>query len=188
MRTLVRLKQFSALGNGNVPSASDEYFRQGRKLILYHGYSDGDITPYRTIQYYRALARRHRGFESLRRNARLFMVPGMAHCEGGAAPNAFGQLWAPLPTGPENDIVAALENWVEKGEAPKSIVAVKFEHDDSKRPVLRTMPICPFPAMAHYKGSGDVNDARHWDCPATDQRLLEMGYAGRKAGSDAALD
>jgi len=186
--TLAKLQRYSAAGNGNVPAASAEFFRQGRKLILYHGYSDGDITPFRTIQYYRALAKAHGGYEALRKNARLFMVPGMAHCGGGAAPNAFGQMWAPNPTGPENDIVVALENWVEKGVAPSSIIATQFEQGDPKRGVLRSMPLCPFPAMARYEGNGNVNDAGNWNCPAGDQRLLDMSHAGREAGADADLN
>lgn len=182
--TLARLQQESAAGDGDVPGDSAEFFREGRKLIMYDGYSDGDITPFRTIQYYSALAKIHGGYKALQRNARLFMVPGMAHCGGGPGPNAFGQMGAPqrsqLPAG--NDIVAALENWVEKGQAPKSIVATKFERDDPRRPVARTMPLCPFPAMARYKGSGDVKDAANWSCPVDDRRLLEIGHAGREAG------
>jgi hypothetical protein len=139
------------------------------------------------IQYYRSLTKAHGGYEALEKNARLFMVPGMAHCGGGPGPNAFGQMWATSPAGPDSDIVVAMEHWVENGEAPKSIVVAKFEHDDPKRAVLRTMPLCPFPPMARYKGTGDINDAGNWSCRAGDQRLLEVGHAGRAAGSDADL-
>jgi hypothetical protein len=186
--TLTRLQQTSAAGDGDVPATSAEYFRHGRKLILYHGFSDGDITPFRTTQYYRSLAKAHGGYAALQKNARLFMVPGMAHCSGGPGPNAFGQLWAPDPAGPESDILVALENWVEKGTAPQSIVATKFDHDDPKGAVLRTMPLCPFPAMARYKGTGDIHVAANWSCPADDQRLLDAGHAGRAAGSSADLN
>ena len=186
--TLARLQENSAAGNGDVPAASAEYFRQGRKLILYHGFSDGDITPFRTTQYYRSLAKAHGGYAVLQKSARLFMVPGMAHCGGGPGPNAFGQLWAPDPAGPDSDILVALENWVEKGAAPQSIVATKFEHDNPKGPVLRTMPLCPFPAMARYKGTGDIHAAANWSCPADDRRLLEAGQAGRAAGANAELN
>lgn len=186
--TLARLEKNSAAGDGDVPAASTEYFRQGRKLILYHGFSDGDITPFRTTQYYRSLAKTHGGYAALQKNARLFMIPGMAHCGGGPGPNAFGQLWAPDPAGPEGDILLALENWVEKGIAPQSIVATKFDHDDPKATVLRTMPLCPFPAMARYKGTGDIHAAASWSCPADDQRLLDSGSAGRAAGANADLN
>lgn len=187
-QTLARLQQNSAAGDGDVPADSTEFFREGRKLIVYDGYSDGDITPFRTVQYYRALARIHGGYKALQRNARLFMVPGMAHCGGGPGPNSFGQLWAPSGSSAENDIVAAMEDWVEKGRTPKSIIATKFEQDDPSRPVVRTMPLCPFPAMARYKGSGDVKAAANWSCPADDERLLKIGRAGREAGVGALLN
>jgi feruloyl esterase len=80
-----------------------------------------------------------------------------------------------------NDIISALETWVENDQAPKSIIATKFEHDDPKGKVMRTMPLCPFPAMARYAGKGDVNDAANWSCATTDKRLLEKGPAGQKA-------
>jgi feruloyl esterase len=187
--TIARLTRESAAGNGNDPAAAAGYLRAGRKLILYHGYSDGDITPYRTIQYYEALARLHGGYGEMQKNALLFMVPGMAHCRGGPGPNQFGQTgWIRTSAGPENDILAALERWVEKGQAPKYIVAAKYEDDDPKGPILRTMPLCPFPAMARYTGNGDVTDAGNWSCKAGDGRLLDVGHAGKEAGASAALN
>jgi Tannase and feruloyl esterase len=172
--TVALVRRRVAAGNGNVPAESAQFFQQNRKLILYHGYSDGDITPFRTIQYYRDLAKLHGGYTTLQKNARLFMVPGMAHCGGGAGPNSF-------------DSIAAIESWVEKGHAPASIIATKFDDDDPSGKVVRSMPLCPFPAMAHYQGKGDVNDAANWSCPATDRRLLRKGHAGQMAGLYADL-
>jgi feruloyl esterase len=179
----------SAEGNGNNPAAAAEFFRQGRKVIIYHGYGDQDISPYRTIQYYQALAKLHGGYAATQKNARLFMVPGMAHCAGGPGPNVFGQTGViRAAMGPHNDVLEALESWVERGIAPKSIVAAKYESDDLKKTVMRTMPLCPFPAMAKYKGSGDANDAANWSCPADDRTLLDLGRTGQKAGADASLN
>jgi hypothetical protein len=187
--TFLRLARQSTAGNGDHPASAAEYFRHGHKLILYHGFADGDITPYRTIQYYVALAKLHGGYGKIQNSARLFLVPGMAHCSGGPGPNVFGQTGAVRAvTDPQNDVLAALERWVEKGVAPKSLVATKYEEDDPKRTVVRTMPLCPFPAMAHYMGNGDVNDAANWTCPTDDQRLLHVGHSGREAGSGAKLD
>jgi hypothetical protein len=186
--TTLRLAQESASGNGNNPAAAAEYFRHGGKLIIYHGFADGDITPYRTVQYYKALAKLHGGYGSTQKHARLFMVPGMAHCSGGPGPNLFGQTGVVRSEeSPDNDVLSALERWVEKGVPPKSLVAAKYEEDDPKRAILRTMPLCPFPAMARYKGTGEVNDAGNWSCSTADQRLLDVGYSGHAAGSDAAL-
>ncbi len=187
-KTLAFMQRRVAAGNGNVPAESAEFLRQNRKLILYHGYSDGDITPFRTIQYYRSLAKRYGGYAQLQKNARLFMVPGMAHCGAGAGPNSFGQGGNARPGTAANDIISALEAWVEKDQAPTAIVATKFEHDDPTGKVLRTMPLCPFPAMARYAGKGDVNDAANWSCAATDKRLLEKGHAGQKAGLYSELE
>jgi len=187
-QTFAFIQRRVAAGNGNVPAESAEFFRQNRKLILYHGYSDGDITPFRTIQYYRSLAKLHGGYAQLQKNARLFMVPGMAHCGAGAGPNSFGQGGNPSPGTATNDIISALETWVENGQAPKSIIATKFENDDPKGKVMRTMPLCPFPAMARYIGKGDVNDAANWSCATTDKRLLEKGPAGQKAGVYAEMN
>jgi feruloyl esterase len=187
--TSARLMQKSAAGNGNEPAAAAAYFQQGRKLILYHGLADGDITPYRTIQYYETLAKLHGGYGTTQNTALLFLVPAMAHCGGGPGPNVFGQTGVVRATeSADNDVLAALESWVEKGHAPKSIVATKYDQDDPKRAVLRTMPLCPFPAMARYKGAGDINAAGSWSCSTADQRLLDVGHAGRQAGSDAALN
>ena len=118
----------------------------------------------------------------------MFMVPGMAHCGGGPGPNSFGQIFAPSATQQQGDIVLALENWVEKGNAPHSIVATKLDHDDPKGAVVRTMPLCAFPAMARYTGVGDVNVAANWSCSADDQRLLDIGPAGHRTGADAPLN
>ena len=80
---------------------------------------------------------------------RLFMVPGMGHCGGGEGPNEF-------------DGLTALERWVEKGKAPDQIVA---SHLTSGR-VDRTRPLCPFPQVAKYKGTGNIDDAANFECKA----------------------
>jgi Tannase and feruloyl esterase len=181
------LKQ-TKVGSAAEPSEASTYFKMGHKLIMYHGFSDGDITPYRTIQYYRKLAELNGGVDALRRNALLFMVPGMAHCEGGPGPNNFAQgTFSSENTNAENNILTALERWVENKEQPKQLLATKFEGDDVHGPVLRTMPLCPFPAMAKYKGVGNLSDAVNWTCAAGDRRLDDKGPAGVRAGAYAEL-
>ena len=78
---------------------------------------------------------------------RLFMVPGMGHCGGGEGPNEF-------------DSLAALEQWVEKGKAPDQIVASHLTNGK----VDRTRPLCPFPQVAKYKGTGSIGDAANFEC------------------------
>jgi len=95
---------------------------------------------------------------------RLFLAPGMDHCGGGPGPNQFGQAGG---TGDaEHDMVVALEQWVEKGVAPTRLMATKFLSDDKAKGVAMTRPLCLFPQIAKYKGSGAVTDAANFVCAA----------------------
>ena len=80
---------------------------------------------------------------------RLFMAPGMAHCSGGEGPDTF-------------DTLAALEQWVEHGRAPDQIVA----SHSTKGVVDRTRPLCPYPQVAAYKGTGSIDEAANFTCKA----------------------
>jgi Tannase and feruloyl esterase len=77
------------------------------------------------------------------------MAPGMAHCSGGEGPNRF-------------DAMSAMERWVEKDEAPRQIIASHLT--DGK--VDRTRPLCPFPEVAKYKGTGSIDEAQNFRCSA----------------------
>ena len=155
-------------GTGDVPKQALTFLSDGKKLIMYHGFSDDIMTPYHTFMYYKALAKLVGGYATLQNSARLFMVPGMYHCTGGPGPNDF-------------DMLSALENWVESGVAPDAIVATGgAQVDGLGNP--RSMPLCQFPEMASYDGVGDVNDATSWSCSSDDQRLLKIGLNGRRAG------
>jgi feruloyl esterase len=129
--------------------------RRGSKLIVYHGFSDPDISPLNSIDYFESVVNfmSHRGDDrgdALARTNdffRLFMVPGMQHCSGGPGPNSF-------------DMLTALENWVEKGQAPKQVIA-----SHSTRGVVdRTRPLCVYPKVAVYTGSGSTDDAANFRC------------------------
>ncbi|HKT71922.1 MAG TPA: tannase/feruloyl esterase family alpha/beta hydrolase [Steroidobacteraceae bacterium] len=180
----------TGLGSGATPGRAADFLLQGRKLILYHGYSDGLVTPLRTVQYYRTLAGLHGGYSSLQRNAVLFMAPDMNHCTGGVGPSAFGQMrgFGDTPAiDAEHNVLTALESWVEQGRQPTYLIATKYEGEDPKKPPVRSMPLCPFPAMAAYDGKGDVNAADSWSCPAGDDRLEHVGPAGERSGVNHAL-
>ena len=117
--------------------------KSGGKLLLYHGWSDTGITPENTLWYYgRVLDRMGRGQDDW---MRLFMVPGMGHCGGGPGVNTF-------------DSIAALEQWVEKGVAPTTLMGRGANG--------MTRPICQYPNAPAYDGSGDVKDASNWSCRA----------------------
>jgi hypothetical protein len=100
------------------------------------------------------------------------MVPGMQHCISGPGPSWFGQGGTITAKGPERGIYAALEQWVETGTAPDSIIATKYIGDNSSKGVQMTRPLCPYPQVAKYNGSGDVNDYASFTCaPPADSSI-----------------
>lgn len=123
------------------------FFGHDGKLLLYHGWSDPNITPLATIQYFKSVVDTMGGAAKTSKNIRLFLEPGMGHCGGGEGPNVF-------------DKVGAMETWVEHGRAPEQMVA---SHSTGGK-VDRTRPLCPYPQVAQYKGSGSIDDARNFAC------------------------
>ena len=134
----------------------------GGKLILYHGWNDPAISALNTINYYNEVLSKMGGTET-EAFARLYMVPGVQHCGGGPGTDSFGQFGAGTKDAQHN-MELALEQWVEKGNAPAAIIATKFEGDDPAKGVKMTRPLCPYPQVAKYKGSGDTNDAGNFVC------------------------
>ena len=119
------------------------------KLLVYHGLSDPLITPLNTIDYYESVLKRI-GAGKTQGFIRVFMVPGMGHM-------------APSTAGPVGfDMLAALEQWVERGEAPDHVV-VSYMHDGK---VERTRPVCPHPQIAVYTGTGSLDTAGNFTCKA----------------------
>ncbi len=170
--TEAALRKFDArsrIGQVDQPERLRRFLAAGKKMILYHGYADTAISPFRTVWFYEDLAKLTGGYARLRQQARLFMVPGMLHCFGGAGPNSF-------------DTLDALDDWVARGKAPDAILASKFPDNKTDQPALRTMPLCAFPEQAKYSGSGEVKDAANWTCPPGDRSQLEVGPDGILAG------
>jgi feruloyl esterase len=159
----------TSAGDAHDPKTLAAFLGRQKKLLIYHGFSDPALAPYRTMMFYEALAAATPGgYPALQRNVRLFMGPGMLHCGGGSGPNSF-------------DMLGALEKWVELGQAPDAIAAAHFPGNDAQKKPDRTMPLCPFPAAAKYNGVGDVADAANWRCDAN-QDLAGVGPAGATAG------
>ena len=149
----------------NATEANLKAFKaRGGKLILYHGWNDAAISALNTINYYNELVRKMGARES-EAFARLYMVPGMQHCSGGPGTDSFGQGGTDARDARRN-METALEQWVEKGIAPDAIVATKYEGRDASTGVKMTRPLCPFPQIAKYNGTGDTNDARNFVCTA----------------------
>jgi len=124
---------------------------RGGKLLLYHGWNDTAISPGNTINYYSSVLSK---MGTKQDNwIRLFMAPGVAHCGNGPGPNQF-------------NFMAALERWRESGIAPDSITAY---HVTNNR-VDMTRPLCVYPELAQYKGTGSTNDASSFICKAPQTR------------------
>ena len=136
--------------------------KRGGKLIVYHGWSDAAISPSNAINYYQSVVSKM-GAKDAAGFVRLYMVPGMQHCSGGPGPNVFGQ--SNVAEGDaQHNISKALENWVEQGTAPNEIVAMKYKGDTPAGGVLRTRPLCTYPLVAQWKGTGSSDDAANFAC------------------------
>jgi feruloyl esterase len=123
------------------------FVQRGGKLILYHGWNDPGIPPMNTVQYYKNVTNVLGGPSKTSESIRLFMIPGMNHCQGGPGTDRF-------------DGIGTLAQWVENGKAPNQIVA---SHQTAGK-VDRTRPLCPYPQVAVYKGSGSTDEAANFMC------------------------
>ncbi len=123
--------------------------KHGNKLIVYTGWADPVVPPQDTASYYEAVAKTMGGYDKTRDFFRFFAAPGMGHCAGGPGPNQF-------------DALAALEQWVEKGIAPDKLIA---SHTSNGK-VDRTRPLCPYPQVARWKGTGSIDEAANFSCVA----------------------
>ena len=123
------------------------FFAHDGKLLMYHGWSDPNVSTLNTIKYYNSVVDTMGGEAKTMNNIRLFLEPGMGHCGGGEGPNVF-------------DKVGALESWVEQKKAPEKIIA----SHSAEGKVDRTRPLCPYPQVAKYKGSGSIDDAANFSC------------------------
>ncbi len=114
-----------------------------------------------TVNYYQSV-RAKMGAPDMDSFVRLYMVPGMQHCGGGPGADSFGA-GNFGPADAQHSVDAALEEWVEKGTAPGTIIASKYVGEDKQHPKM-TRPLCAYPLAAKYKGSGDTNDAASFVC------------------------
>ena len=136
---------------------------RGGKLIIYHGWSDGGISPLNSINYYNSVVA-SMGKENADSFLRLYLVPGMQHCAGGPGPDEFGEFGISQINDPLHNIYLAVEEWVEKGTPPPTIVASKRDGTGPLGKVTMTRPLCAYPQVSKYKGSGDTKDAANFVC------------------------
>lgn len=140
----------------------------GGKLIMYTGLADPVVPPADTIAYYLDVTKTMGGQASTQAFFRFFPVPGMGHCSGGAGPSSF-------------DALAALEAWRERGVAPSAL-------DASHRSNVgdATRPICAYPTVARYRGTGDLKAASSFTCAAPGVSRPSRGSAASPADGDSA--
>jgi len=140
----------SAIKNGGYIEANDpnlaKFKARGGKLLFYHGWADPGPAPANTIAYYESVAKALGGGKQ-DDWMRLFLLPGVGHCGGGVGPD-------------QADYMAALERWRESNVAPDQIVAAKV----TAGRLEMTRPICAYPKVAQYKGSGSTNDGANFSC------------------------
>ena len=128
----------------------------GAKFILYQGWLDRMVMPSQSVDYYEAVERVMGGPQNTRDFMRLFMLPDVDHCIGGPGADLI-------------DYLSALEAWVERGEAPDSLLAIKAKPDPDTPDWRRLFPIAadqiefsrpvfPYPARTVYR-SGDPTKA-----------------------------
>lgn len=126
------------------------FFSRGGKIFIYHGWNDQLIAPASSVNYYKSVVKAMGGVGKVDGSFRLFMAPGMNHCGGGDGPSRI-------------DVFQTLEQWVEHGKAPEQIIA---GHVDGAGKVDRTRPLCVYPKVARYKGTGSIDNADSFVCAA----------------------
>ncbi len=149
--------------NATNPDLS-RFKNRGGKLIMYHGWDDPAISALNTINYFHQVQTKM-GAQNVESFLRVYMVSGMQHCGGGPGVTSFG-LGPRASRDPHHNIQLALEDWVEKGAAPSTIIASKYADTNSESQPIMTRPLCPYPQIAKYKGSGDANHAENFACVA----------------------
>src|SRR5579863_3873635 len=134
------------IGDSNTWVNLGSFSSRGGKLIFYHGLSDPWFSAKDTIDYYQRMTAANGGSSKVMGWSRLFLSPGMGHCSGGSA------------TLDNFDLLTAAVNWVEKGQAPESVMATGRAFPG------RSRPLCPYPTHAQYNGVGSVEDGANYSC------------------------
>jgi feruloyl esterase len=141
--------------------------KRGVKIIQYQGWNDQTLQPAYSPQYYDQLVKANGGLQSTQNFFRLYMVPGMTHCSGGPGAVNFGGTGQQIPPVRDalHDLQTALENWVERGAGPTEMIATKFTDEKATtRTIKYTRPLCLYPGVPQYRGTGDPNSAASFVC------------------------
>ncbi|WP_254648590.1 tannase/feruloyl esterase family alpha/beta hydrolase [Streptomyces sp. GbtcB6] len=137
--------------------------KAGGKLILWHGLGDQHIPAVGTMAYYKAVEKVIGGEAATESFARLFLLPGVAHCGGGEGPNTF-------------DALTAITDWVTKGDAPDSLTTKSV---DSSGNTTASRPAYPFPYYAKNTTGGSATDASSYTpVKSTAEADLKLNWLG----------
>ena len=142
---LAAIQSNEAIGSTAYQYNVSSFIDRDGKHIFYHGEADPWFSANETVRYFEALGEFNDFVASVEDYARLYLVPGMAHCAGGEQ------------TADSFDLLTPIVQWVESGEAPGAVVATGRSMPGQSR------PLCPFPSYAHFEG-GDAADARSYAC------------------------
>jgi len=143
------VEQFSAvLATDNADLSA--FRTRGGKIVMWHGWADQLIYPGGSIDYFTRVQAQMGGPARTAEFLRLFVAPGVGHCGGGAGPSPSGQF-------------EAVVRWVEEGKAPDTLDAVRR---DQAGQITRSRPLCQYPLVARYKGSGSTDEAKNFECRA----------------------
>jgi hypothetical protein len=118
----------------------------GGNSLVWHGWADQLVTAEGTMDHYTRVQQQIGGAQKTSEFTWLVMAPGVGHCAGG-----------PTPTG----LLEALLAWVEDAKAPETLLATRREQTGA---VTRSRPVCAYPLVAKYKGSGGTDDAANFTC------------------------
>lgn len=159
MNTLVAGEPLSSVYNATANLTP--FQTRGGKLIIYHGWADQQISPSSSLDYYQRVVSSV-GQPVTDSFLKMFMMPGIGHCSGGpGVAKIGGSTGAAASADADHDVVRALDRWVTQGIAPASLIGTRLE---SPTTTARTRPLCAYPKVAKYKGSGSIDDAANFSC------------------------
>ena len=143
-RDLARMEQSGRIFNATDPDLR-RFQQRGGKMIIYHGWADFGINPLRTVEYFQQVATVVG--DGISKFLQLYLIPGMHHCKGGVNIDRF-------------DLMTPLINWVEGDVSPQDLVGHRVERGK----VTRTRPLCAYPMVSRYRGTGSIDAHENFEC------------------------